>query len=240
MLHSSWIQPTWCFKQGITLKQPFIYSMTQFPNLPYAFHIPILVPVLSTIVITVVIAHETLASPSWITASLISQGYRSVILAFSPLFQQHTKKAIVDNEHQDSPQFFLLKRYSSWLLSDLFIIKGRHTQKIPFCTCNQGPVSFKTAPLSFCKCGGRNSNLAFCPQENREQAEHGILCRMPCTLTRCGLEKKLHWAYGFERGWQVSCVTARSECHRQTARPNCGTLSTPVGHTGQQHILIAC
>lgn len=64
MLHSSWIQPTWCFKQSVTLKQPFIYSMTQFPNLPYAFHISILVPVPSTIVITVVIAHETLVSPS--------------------------------------------------------------------------------------------------------------------------------------------------------------------------------
>lgn len=50
----------------------------------------------------------------------------------------------------------------------------------------------------------------------------------------------LHWTYGFKKGWQVSCVTTRSGCHRQTARPNCGILSKPVGQAGQQHILIVC
>lgn len=146
------------------------------------------------------------------------------------------KQATVGNEHLDSPLFFLSQAIFK-MTSDFFIIGGRHTQKKSFCSWNQGPLYFKTVPISFCNCGGRNSNLAFCPQENTESWAWGSLKNS--TYFHKMWSKKC-WAYGFKEGWQVSCVTTRSGCHRQAARPNCGILSKPVGQAGQLHILIAC
>lgn len=77
------------------------------------------------------------------------------------------------NRHLDSPHFSLLGNTQADF-SDLFIIQGRHT-KTPFCTCNQGSLSYKTVSISLCNCDGRNSNLAFHPQENRGGWARGSL-----------------------------------------------------------------
>ena len=77
------------------------------------------------------------------------------------------------NGHLDSPHFSLLGNTQADF-SDLFITQGRHT-KAPFCTCNRGSLSFKTVSISLCNCDGRNSNLAFRPQENREGWARGLL-----------------------------------------------------------------
>lgn len=93
----------------------------------------------------------------------------------------------LDNEHLASPQFFLLKQYSSWLL--IFLLLKGDTQKRPFCTCNQGSLSFKTTFISFCNSGSRNSSLAFYPQENRESWAWGSLRNSTYFFTRCALKK---------------------------------------------------
>lgn len=127
MLHSSWIQPTWCFKQGVTLKQPFIYSMTQFLNLPYAFIFQSLFQFSPQLWLQL-----SLLMKLWLvllkSLQVLSLRVTGLWFWLFHLSFSNTQKKLLWIISIRTPQFFLLKRYSSWLLSDHFIIKGRHTK----------------------------------------------------------------------------------------------------------------
>lgn len=136
------------------------------PSIPLP--ISIRVPLLYTIVITVVTAPKLL-----LLLETLQVMVTGLWVWFLHLFQQHAKWATVHNGHLDSPHFSLLGNTQADF-SDLFIIQGRHA-KMPFCTWNQGPLSYKTVSISLCNCDGSNSNLAFHPQENREGWARGSL-----------------------------------------------------------------